>query len=256
MSNITKMAVAAMAAGVLAGSAQAQLVSQFTMNQDQLLLGFTTPTSTGDLVIDLGTATQVGVGGGSTVDLNNSGNVGLTPSGLVTELTGLFGGMGGLSFGVVGGHSTSANNNAIFSTVADGSSAPVLGAVGTLNSAANTVGVQIDGSGSPANQQIVNPTQGNQISWTEQIGSPNSLWQKNGTSPDTATPATFTSGSVVEDLYAKVDGVEAMEGTITLSANGNVVFAPAVVPEPGTCALAVLGLLAFGLRRRLFPTSA
>ena len=255
MSKITKLAVAAVAASALAGSAQAQLVNQFSMNQDQLLLGFRSSSSSSDLVIDLGTASQVGIGSGSTVNLNNNGNVGLSASGLQAELTTLFGGMGNLSFGVVGGHSASQNNNAIYSTVPDGALPPVLGAVGDLNSAANTVGFQIDGSGSPVNQQVVANNQNYGVSWTEQIGSATSLWQRNGTSPEATTPATFTSGTVVEDLYGKVNGVETMQGTITLGADGSVVYAPSVVPEPGTCALVGLGLLAFTLRRRSSSTT-
>jgi len=256
MNHITKLAVAAAAASALAGSAQAQLVSQFTGNQDQLLLGFTSTTSGNDLVIDLGTATQVGVGGSLQVNLNNNGNVGLSAADLSTELTSLFGGMGNLAFGVVGGHAVNQNNNAIFSTVASGSAAPVLGGVGTLNSAANTVGYQIDGSGSPANQQVIANNLGYGVSWKEQIDGSTSLWQKNGTSPDTTTPATFTSGSVSEDLYGKVNGNEVLEGTVTLSADGTVTYAPAVVPEPGTFALAGLGVLSFTLRRRCFSKSA
>jgi len=61
---------------------------------------------------------------------------------------------------------------------------------------------------------------------------------------------------VSEDLYGKVNGNEVLEGTVTLSADGTVTYAPAVVPEPGTFALAGLGVLSFTLRRRCFSKSA
>jgi len=249
MTTITKIAAVAAAAGALANQASGQFVSGFTANQDQLLLGITSPSSTTDLVIDLGTATQAGVGGGTTLDLNLNGNTGLTAAGLQSEITSLFGGMSGLEFGVVGGHNVNVNNNAIYSTVPDGSGAPVLGAVGTLNSAANTVGQGLNDFGTGNQAQIPN-NQGYGESWGEEVGSPTSLWQKNGTSPMVGTPASFTSGYAVADLYGKVNGTTVEEGTVTLGSDGSLFFTPSVVPEPDAFTLAGLGAAALLIRRR------
>ena len=257
MKQMTKLALG-IAATAFGCSAQAQLpVSSYSQNTDQLLLGFTSGISSGDLVIDLGTAAQVGIGGSTSINLNNNNNVGRTPLQLSAQLTALFGGMGNLSFGIVGGHYANGGNNAIYSTVTHGSAAPSLGNVGTLTSAADAVGLTIDGSGSPKNQMIIDPTQGFGTSWSEQIDGATSLWNKNGTNPDSKTPSTFTSGSVVEDLYGKINGSENFLGTISLFADGNVVFTPVAVPEPGTYSLmSFLGLLAFAVHRRLIRNSA
>jgi hypothetical protein len=252
MNRTTKLALAAVAATALAASVQAQLpVSGYTQNQDQLLLGFTKGGSTGDLVIDLGTATQIGVGSGLSLNLNNNGNVGLTPAALLSELSTLYGGIGGLSFGVVGGHFRNASDSLVYATVAHGQAPPVIGAAGTILSAANTVGFTIDGSGSPANQIVVDPTKGYGNSWTEQIDKSTSAWQKNGTNPDSLTPVPFAAGVIVEDLYSKnAAGVESFAGTINLFADGTVLYSPTAVPEPTTFSLlGALGLLALAVRR-------
>ena len=67
-----------MAASLAAiATTQAQLpVNGYTSGKDELLLGFTYSSSTGDLAIDLGTPAQVGVGGSSVVDLVAHSNVG------------------------------------------------------------------------------------------------------------------------------------------------------------------------------------
>ena len=181
-------------------------VSAYTENNDELVLGFTIPPSTGDLVIDLGTATQVGVGGTTVVDLIANNNVGESAAALLAQLNGLYGNMDSLEWGVVGGHFRSTSDWAVYCTVPHGSPAPVIGTAGTLISAANTAGSMIDGSGSVANQQVVDPTQGYETSWTEQIASPTSIWQKNASNPDSTTPSSFATGGVQYQLADRTCG--------------------------------------------------
>lgn len=251
MNRITKMGVAAVFASALASTAQAQVSSY---SNGDLLLGFSTPSSTGDLVIDLGKIGSLPTGSLS----GDANSVGLSAAELQAQLTSLYGGMGSVSFGVVAGFYASAANNYAYSTVAHGATAPILGNVGQLYSAAATVGSTIDGSGTPANQQVTDPTAGYGTSWTEEITKASSVWVKNGTSPAVTTPSTFTSGSVVEDLYGKVNGVETLEGTITLQSTGEVDWNPATaVPEPTTFGVfAGLGLLALAVRRQFVAKSA
>src|SRR5271169_6478015 len=102
--NTVKSGLMVVASLVAAATVQAQLpVSDYTDSNDESLLGFTIPSSTGDLVIDLGTATQAGVGGSTVVDLIAHNNVGQSAAALQTQLNGLYGNMNSLSWGVVGG---------------------------------------------------------------------------------------------------------------------------------------------------------
>jgi len=230
------------AAGLAAaGAAQAQSlpVSGYTPNQDQLLLGFTLGSSTGDLVIDLGKANQVGVGGTAVLDLVANGNVGESAAALLAQLNNLYGGVGGLEWGVIGGNEVNTATNTIFCTVPHGAAAPTLGAAGNLNSAINTAGQGLnDFQGSPANQGIVDPTQGYGESWTEQVVSPTGEWTKNATSPVVTTPSTFATGSQTSlaDLYVRTNGLALVyKGYFTLGNNGSLTFTPgsaAYVPPP------------------------
>jgi hypothetical protein len=250
MNTKTKMALAAAAATALAASVQAQLpVSGY--NPGDLLLGFTTPSSTGDLVIDLGSASQIGVGSGLTLNLNDNGNVGMSAAALTSELTTLYGGLGGLSFGVVGSKYVNAANNFVYSTVPQGDPAPIIANVGALKSSVALVATPIGDGSAAANSAIVNPGAGYGYSWTEGIkGTGNGQWGKYGTDPNSTTPATFTSGSVVEDLYANINGTESLVGSFTFFSDGNLAFSAASVPEPTTVSLlGGFGLLVLVLRR-------
>ena len=247
MNRTTKMALAAVATTALVASARAQY------NNGDLLLGFTTPSSTGDLVFDLGSAASIGVGSGLTLNLNDNGNLGLSASALSSQLTTLYGGLSGLSFGVVGGSYVNPTTGFTFGTVAHGDPAPTISNVGALRSSVNTVGQTIgDGSGPTANSAIANPNDGYGWSWTETINrDATGTWSRNGTNPNSQTPAGFT-GSFMEDLYMYDlhTGTESFVGTISLASDGNVVFAAASVPEPSTISLlAGFGLLLFAFRR-------
>ena len=223
MKRINKMALAAIAATALAASAQAQY------NAGDLLLGFTSPNSgqasqggnagyLGDLIIDLGTGALIGVGSGGSVNLNDNGNVGYTAAGLQLELTSLFGGMGGLSFGVVGGKYVNASSGFTFGTVAHGATPPIIANVGALKSSAALAGTAIGDGSANANSAIVDPNAAYGYSWQEAVvGTANGQWSHSGSNPDSTTPATFTSGSVMEDLYEynlAGGGAESLVGTI------------------------------------------
>jgi len=228
----------------MAASVQAQYHS------GDLLLGFTSGNGfIGDLVLDLGTASSIGVGGGVTLNLNNNGNVGLSASALQNQLGSLYGSV--YSFGVVGASYQNFTHGLIYGTVAQGAAAPTLANVSALSSAVDTAGQTVgDGSGPTANSALYSASQGFGYSWSETIlGLGNGTWSKNGTNPDNP----FTSSSTVEDLYQfnSNTGVEGRVGTITLFSDGNVVFTPAAVPEPATVSLlGTFGLIALAFRRQ------
>jgi hypothetical protein len=252
MTTQIKAVLLASAAVALSATAQAQLpVSSYTANHNDILLGFTVPGSTGDLVIDLGTAAQIGVGGTMTVDLNLNGNVGESSAALQSELNGLYGSMNNLQWGAVGGHMTGPLNFSIYSTVAHNAGAPFApGAPGQIVGAINTAGQGLnDFAGSPSNQGTVNPTAGYSESWTEIVapGTLSSSFSSKYYNPDSTTPANFTD-SQVEDLYLNTASSEQLVGYLTLFSTGNVQFTP--VPEPGAMGMvAGLGVLAMSLRR-------
>jgi hypothetical protein len=223
--------------------AQAQPVNKYTDNNDELLLGFTTPSSTGDLVIDLGKATQVIPGGTNTVDLIANGNVGQSAAALQAQLNNLYGSMNRISWGVVGGHYTSGLNAAIYSTVNQGASAPPApGAWGQTVSSINTAGETIDGSGAVANQQVVDPTFAVGTSWSEIIAPGTTGLAFSGTyhNPNSTTPSTFAGATTQyqsEDLYLSMtSGHVVYQGHFTLGSDGSLTFTPAssvpTVPPP------------------------
>ena len=231
------------AAGVAAAvSAQAQLpVSGYTDNNDELLIGFTVPGSAGDVVIDLGTATQVGVGGSSTVDLIAHNNVGQSAGALQTQLNNLYGSMDTLSWGVVGGHFASGLNNAIYSTVPHGAAAPAApGNPQAIVSPINTAGeaLSLVGGGATANQAVVDPTQGFGDSWTEIIapGTLLSSFTQQYHNPNSTTSGTFGSGSNFQmaDLYFSSGSATqpVLKGFFTLGSDGSLTFTPASSVAP------------------------
>jgi hypothetical protein len=227
------MAAASLAAVV---SAKAQLpVGSYTPNNDEILLGFTVPGSSGDLVIDLGTATQVGVGGSTTVDLIAHNNVGISASALQSQLNSLYGTMDGLQWGLVGGHYNGPFINAVYSTVPHGAPPPgVYGAPGQVIGAINTAGQGLnDFAGTPSNQGTVDPTQGFGESWTEIIapGTLSSSFSLKYYNPNSTTPGGFSSGGPnfqMEDLYfsSATATNPVLKGVITLGSDGSLTFAP------------------------------
>jgi hypothetical protein len=234
---------------VLITTAQAQ----YTPNNDDLLLGFTVPGSTGDLVIDLGKASSIV--NNSFLDLTANGNVGESGPALVNQLTTLYGGINHLSWGVVAGHYNGAFNFAVYSTITQGSAAPQLGAGGQVVAAINTAGNGIIDFPTGLNQGVVDPTKQYGESWSEII-SPGTLissFNNRFYDPDLITPTSFT-GSQVADFYQwNATGVQGhLQGSITLFANGDVQWNAVAVPEPTVWQSGCHGLVMF-LVRRLIP---
>jgi hypothetical protein len=243
MKNSMKLALAAVAFAAVT-TAQAQ----YTGNNDELLLGFTTASSTGDLIIDLGTFSSITPG-----DLNNSGHTGFAnDAALQTELNSLYGSMNSLIFGAVGGHAVNAVNAGIYST------GPRPTGSQTQN---NTIGIvigDVDSMGNAVttgNQAIVNPSFATGQSVTENMHNSTSSatietdWNINVTSRTSATFANGATQFLTENLYHSANGASTLVGTLTLGSDGSLVFA--AVPEPTTFGLlGGLGVLALALRRQ------
>ena len=249
MHHLTKKALLALAGMALVSSAKAQ----YTINNNDLLLGFTASTGGSDLVIDLGTPLNIGVGGSSSVDL--SANVSLT------QLNTLFGSLNNLETGVVGAslgkvYSTAFRNGAGLASDPNTSTpAPLLGNSSIGNQARlniNSVGLDI----TSGNQAVV--PKGDGTEWSAQISATvgNSLTVNYG-NPDSITPANFVSsgGFLYEDLYLSTTSSSTYLGYFTLNSNAGLSFTPSatVAPEPSSYALfgAAAGLSLLTIRRKL-----
>jgi hypothetical protein len=225
--------------------------AQYVPGIDQLLLGFTTPTSTGDLVVDLGTPASIGVGGSNTVDLIANGNVGTNAAAFKAKLVSLYGSVNSMSWGVVGGHQSGPTNAAIYSTVTNGAAPPSrLGDFGVAFYI-DTAGFTIDGSFAPTNQAVVDPTLNNGNSWSEIISPGVSLYcfAQNYYDPDTKTRSSFGTGVnyAREDLYlsTRYSSGPVLQGTFTLGSDGSFTFTPASgVAAPSATTLAASAITA------------
>jgi hypothetical protein len=227
--------------GVLAtGGLMAMLTAQaqgYNGNNDELLLGFTTPTSTGDLCIDLGTATSVGVGGTNTVDLIAAGNVGMSAAAFKAKLVSLYGSLNSESWGVGGGHQVNFSNAAIYASITNG--APVPPKIVDYGNVIwfDTVGYTIPNG---ANSAVDDPTAGLGTSWSEAISPGNSVncFAFQERDPDTKTPSTFGTGPgtnyVKEDLYYSTPQLtkSALKGTFTFGSDGSLTFTPVSSAAP------------------------
>lgn len=248
MHHLTKKTLLALAGMALVSSAKAQ----YTINNNDLLLGFTASTGGSDLVIDLGSASSI-VGGSAPVDL--SANVSLS------QLNGLFGSLNNLETGVAGAslgkvYSTVFRNGAGVASSANTSTpAPLLGNSSIGNQARlniNTAGGDI----TSGNQAIV--PKGDGTEWSAQISATtgNSL-TVNFNNPDSITPANFVSsgGLLYEDLYLSTTASSTYLGYFTLNSSAGLSFTPSatVAPEPSSYALfgAAAGLSLLSIRRKL-----
>jgi hypothetical protein len=231
------------------------VISAQAYSDNDLILGFTTATSTGDLVVNLGQPAVVGVGGSTTVDLNTSGNTGFTnAAGLLAELKSLYGSMNRLTWGVVASHFHNATNGAIYSTVLHGAAAPPPGnnQFALANNEIGTVATTIDGTFTPINTAVVDPTAGTLSSWNEVMNSGG----RSGTSlvtdynnPNSTTSSTFSSGAntIQEDLYLTTYQQQApvLLGTFTLGNDGSFKFTPSAgVVAPAATTLAASSVTA------------
>ena len=225
----------------MACAAQAQYSS------GDLIVGFTSG-SGNDLVYDIGRYSNLT--DGQTWNLNSA--LTISPGSYTT--------LGNLNFGVLGALSLglSASSKTVYSTVPDGQGiVPVNIPNSTLfngiRTSVDTIGqfitsgpAGIDGASDPA-------------SWNGEtiVGGSGTYFNNYGSAtssdPNSTTPATFNTGSVVEDLYAvKADNTPGtLLGTFTFDSSGSLTFNASPVPEPTALSLlGVFGALALAVRRR------
>jgi len=244
MHQITKKALFALAGMALVSSAKAQ----YTPNNNDLLLGFTSASHGSDLIIDLGGPSSIGVGGSATVDLSSDVSL--------AQLNTLFGSLNNLETGVAGAslgkvYSTVLRNGAgVASDPNTLTPAPILGNSsigGQARLNINTAGSDIISS----NQAVV--AHGDGTEWSAQISGTGNSLAVNYNNPDTVTPASF-NGSVFEDLYLATTSSSTYLGYFTLNSNAGLSFTPSatVAPEPSSYALfgAAAGLSLLSIRRK------
>jgi hypothetical protein len=246
-SRMLKFGAITFAGLTVIGSAQAQF-----HGSNELVLGFTTSTSTGDLVISLGKPPAIGVGGSTTMDLTN--NLGFTnAAGFLAKLNSLYGSMNRLTWGVAASHSVNATNAAIYSTVAHGAAAPPKGiGWGVVNAEVGTVGTPIDGTFTPTNTAVVDPTAATGLSWTEIMntaGPSGTSFVTDYNNPNSTTSSTFSSGqnTIQEDLYVTdpQHPTAMLLGTFTLGSDGSLKFTPSAgVVAPSVTTLAASSVTA------------
>ena len=236
----TMLAMAGMALMIDAAHAQ--------YNAGDLVVGFTSGAGN-DVVYDLG---QFGTfTDGKTWNLFSS----------LTSAPGGYANLNGLNWGVVGAQSTglSTSLKTVYSTVPHGQSSVPVGIPNTstyngIATSVNTIG-QFIISGNAGIDQASDPA-----SWNGEtiVGGSGTFFNNYGSAtpndPNSTTPASFTSGAVIEDLYGvKANGTAAsLLGTVTFDSTGPLTFNAVAVPEPATYGvLAGLGLLALCVRRQL-----
>lgn len=217
-------------------SAQAQYASP------DLLLGFTGGSSS-DILFDIGSPQQIGIGSapGTVTDLSSSISLSLLNNNGYSSLA-------GKSFGAIG--YTSGVNAGIYSTVAPGYAPNQVGNRSAYNGISLTIddtGSYIDGTGSPANSAVASRSDPN--SWNMNVATPgaNTFYDNYGNG---LTDIPLTGGTDVANLYfAKDDNSKPqLAGWFTMNPGEQLSFT--VVPEPGTNALlAASGLVVFAFRR-------
>jgi hypothetical protein len=208
-----------------------------------LIVGFTSG-SGNDLVYDIGTFSSLV--NGETFSLNSA----------ITTTAG-HANLNNLNWGVVGAQNVLGVRTA-YSTVPHGQTtapANINGstAFNTVATAVNTIGQFI--TSGPAGTDAASDA----ASWNGEtiVGGGGTYFNVYGSAtpnnPNSTTPASFTSGSIVEDVY----GVQAnnsagnLLGTFTFDSTGTLTFNTVAVPEPSTYGLlAGLGLLALTVRRQ------
>jgi hypothetical protein len=237
--RITMQTSAALA--LMATSAHAQYAS------GDLVVGFTTG-SGNDLVYDLGKYSSIV--SGQTWSLDSA----------LTSSPGNFTSLGNLNWGVVGAISLglSGSLKTVYSTIPAGQGAIPVNVPNTttfngIRTSVDTIG-QFITTGNAGIDAASDPA-----SWNGEtmVGGSGTFFNNYGSAtpndPNSTTPATFTSGSVVEDLYgAKADNSSSsLLGTFTFDPSGTLTFNASSVPEPTTLSLfGGLGLLMFAVRRR------
>jgi len=243
----TVMLGAAAAAALASQSAQAG----FTVND--LYLGFTQPTATSDLIIDLGQASSL-IGNTSIVDL--SGDLGS----LSTFNSTFSSTANGVSMAVIGGDNMF-NQFGVFATQVRAGGAGLPGVAGSAITAGHTSALMSGGASVVAGLASGGqPTAGNSLvdgsksySAAEVTTSASSFVGKTGVNP---TGTIDSSGIIYEDLFAATtSSAYKYAGYFTFNYSADsLTFTPATlaaVPEPGMYGvLAGAGLLVLSLRRQ------
>jgi hypothetical protein len=174
---------------------------------------------------------------------------------------GSYANLNGLNWGVVGAQSTglSSTLKTVYSTVPHGQSTVPVSIPNTttyngIATSVNTIGQFI--TAGPAGIDVSSDA----ASWNGEtiVGGSGTYFNNYGSAtlnnPNSTTPANFTSGSVIEDLYGTKanNSTSALLGTLTFDSTGTLTFSAVAVPEPSTYGvLAGLGLLALCVRRQL-----
>jgi hypothetical protein len=226
---------------LMTAAAQAQYSS------GDLVLGFTSG-SGNDVVYDLGRVSNFT--DGETWSLNSA----------LTSSPGSFTGLGNLNWGGVGAISLGLSGSAktVYSTVPVGQGAIPVNVPNTttfngIRTSIDTIG-QFITSGPAGIDAASDPA-----SWNGEtiVGGSGTFFNNYGSAtpndPNSTTPASFTSGAVVEDLYAvKADNTAGhLLGTFSFDSTGTLTFSASAVPEPTTLSLlGGLGLVGFALRKR------
>ena len=228
------------ALALLANAAHAQYTS------GDLVLGFTSGGGN-DLVYDLGRFSNITDG--------QTWNVGSA----LTNSPGTYTSFGNLNWGVVGTLSLglSGAQKTVYSTVPSGQGSIPVNVPNTttfngIKTSVDTIGQFI--TSGPAGIDLASDP----ASWNGEtiVGGSGTYFNNYGSAtpndPNSTTPASFTSGSQVEDLY----GVKAnntagsLLGTFTFDPSGTLTFSASPVPEPTPLTLlGGLGLLLLAVRR-------
>lgn len=236
---ITLQSSAALA--LMTAAAQAQY------STGDFVVGFTSG-SGNDVVYDLGRVSNFT--DGQSWNLNSA----------LTSSPGSYSSLGNLNWGGVGGISLglSSSLKTVYSTVPAGQTTvpakiPNTTTFNGIRTSIDTIG-QFITSGPAGIDSASDPA-----SWNGEtiVGGTGTFFNNYGSTtindPNSTTPASFTSGAVVEDLYAvKADNTPGqLLGTLTFDSTGTLTFNASAVPEPSTLSLlggaAVLGL---ALRKR------
>ncbi|HZI33554.1 MAG TPA: hypothetical protein VFF11_14535 [Candidatus Binatia bacterium] len=232
MKRLAKAGVVAVGAALVTQAAQAA----FTAND--LYLGFTQSSASGDYLIDLGQASSI-TGQSTVVDLSSYFNMSM--------FTSIFaGGAAGVDMGVVGGINQFPSSYDFYATAPLG--ADLSGNVYSSTSIGTAVG-PIARLAAPAAGNGINDTT---KSWAANIpvNSPNDFYGASGINPDLTIGG---SGVLTEGLWQAVPGSTTYLGYFTLDTTGaspSLTFTSIqAVPEPGTASVLAGGALLLGILR-------
>ncbi len=233
MKQLAKAGILAVGAVLVSQAAQAA----FTAND--LYLGFTQSSASGDYLINLGQASSI-VGQSTVVNLSSDFDLGM----FNTIFTG---GAAGVNMGVVGGINQFPSSYDFYVT------APVGADLSGLNYSSTAIGTAVGPIArlaAPAAGTGINDTS---KSWAANIpvNAPNDFYGATGLNPDLAING---SGIISEGLWKEIPGSSTYLGYFTLdtsvSASPSLTFTSIqAVPEPTTTAVLAGGALLLGIFR-------